>query len=120
METIMAFAVGGMVAGAVYLFLSRQILRVLFGVILLSNAVNVSILLVGRLTVGQPPLIAAGQDALGQGLSNPLPQALILTAIVIGFGLLSFALALAYRAYQELGTLDSSLMRTAEPKEDAL
>jgi multicomponent Na+:H+ antiporter subunit C len=117
METIMAFAVGGMVAGAVYLFLSRQLLRVLFGVILLSNAVNVAILLVGRLTPGQAPLIGKGQEVLGQGLANPLPQALILTAIVIGFGLLSFVLALVYRGYQELGTLDSSQMRTAEPED---
>ncbi|MFV3129315.1 Na+/H+ antiporter subunit C [Niveispirillum sp. KHB5.9] len=117
METIMALAVGGMVAGAVYLFLSRQFLRVLFGVVLLSNAVNVAILTVGRLTPGQPPLIAPGTEILAQGVSNPLPQALILTAIVIGFGLLSFALALGWRAYQELGTLDSGAMRAAEPED---
>lgn len=119
METIMALAVGGMVAGAVYLFLSRQMLRVLFGVILLSNAVNVAILTVGRLTPGQPPLIDGAAGVLERGVSNPLPQALILTAIVIGFGLLSFVLVLAWRAYQEMGTLDTSSMRVAEPEEGA-
>ncbi len=113
----MSLAVGGMVAGAVYLFLSRQFLRILFGVILLSNAVNVAILTVGRLTQGQPPLIASNAETMAQGVSNPLPQALILTAIVIGFGLLSFALALGWRAYQEMGTLDTSAMRVAEPED---
>lgn len=119
METIMAFVVGAMVAGAVYLFLSRQLLRILFGVILLSNAVNLAILLVGRLTVGGAPLIGVGEDVLSRDLSNPLPQALILTAIVIGFGLLAFALVLAYRGYQELGVLDTDAMRSAEPEDAA-
>lgn len=118
MEVVMALAVGGMIAGAVYLFLSRQFLRILFGVILLSNAVNVAIMTVGRLTQGLPPLIAQGSDVLAPGVSNPLPQALILTAIVIGFGLLSFALALGWRAWQEMGTLDTAAMRAAE-SEDA-
>jgi len=117
METIMALAVGVMVAGAVYLFLSRQYLRVMFGVILLSNAINVAILTIGRLTPGRPPLIDKGGEVLAQGVSNPLPQALILTAIVIGFGLLAFALALGWRAYQEMGTLDTTRMRAAEPED---
>lgn len=117
MNAIMALVVGGMVAAAVYLFLSRQYLRVLFGVILLSNAINVAILTIGRLTPARPPLIGQGEEVLAAGMSNPLPQALILTAIVIGFGLLSFALALGWRAYQEMGTLDSAAMRAAEPEE---
>lgn len=117
MEVIMSLTVGGMVAGAVYLFLSRQFLRVMFGVILLSNAVNLAIMTVGRLTRGRPPLIDKGGEVLAHGVSNPLPQALILTAIVIGFGLLSFALALGWRAWQEMATLDSSAMRAAEPEE---
>ncbi|MBP7335132.1 Na+/H+ antiporter subunit C [Niveispirillum sp.] len=117
MEVIMALTVGGMVAGSVYLFLSRQYLRVMFGVIVLSNAVNVAILTVGRLTSGRAPLISRGNEVMDQAAANPLPQALILTAIVIGFGLLAFALALGYRAYQEMGTLDTAAMRAAEPED---
>lgn len=115
MEVVMALVVGGMVACAVYLFLSRQYLRMMFGVILLSNAVNIAILTVGRLTQGKPPLIGQGEEVMATIVSNPLPQALILTAIVIGFGLLSFALALGWRAYQEMDTLDTNDMRAAEP-----
>lgn len=119
MEVIMALTVGGMIAGSVYLFLSRQYLRVMFGVIVLSNAINVAILTVGRLTPGHAPLIVPGAEVVAPGAANPLPQALILTAIVIGFGLLSFALALGWRAYQEMGTLGTEAMRVAEPEERA-
>jgi multicomponent Na+:H+ antiporter subunit C len=114
-ETIMAFAVGIMAAGSVYLMLSHNLVRVLFGLILLSNAANFVIFAAGGMTEGLPPLIGAGEKALSAPYSNPLPQALILTAIVISFGLLAFALVLVYRGYQELGTVDSDRMRFAEP-----
>lgn len=117
MEVIMALTVGGMVAGSVYLFLSRQYLRVMFGVIVLSNAINVAILTVGRLTSGHAPLIAPGMEVMEPAAANPLPQALILTAIVIGFGLLAFALVLGWRAYQEMDTLGTDAMRAAEPED---
>ena len=115
METIMAFTVGIMAAGSVYLMLSHNLVRVLFGLILLSNAANFVIFAAGGMTEGLPPLIGAGEKALTGAYSNPLPQALILTAIVISFGLLAFALVLVYRGYQELGTVDSDRMRLAEP-----
>lgn len=117
MEIVLAFTVGALVAGSVYLLLSRNLLRLLFGVILLSNAVNLAIFLVGGLTFGEPPLIAAGQKMLEGTYANPLPQALILTAIVIGFGLLAFSLVLVYRGHQEMGTLDGDALRVAEPPE---
>ena len=105
METILAVLVGILVAASVYLMLARNILRFLFGLILLSNAANLTIFIAGRLTRATPPLVVA----------NALPQALILTAIVIGFGLLAFALALVLKAYRTLGTLDTDAMREAEP-----
>jgi len=58
-----------------------------------------------------------GADAPIGIVANALPQALVLTAIVIGFGLFAFALVLAFRAYQTLGTLNTDEMRVAEPKE---
>jgi multicomponent Na+:H+ antiporter subunit C len=111
----MAFTIGVMAAGSVYLLLSHNLVRVLFGLILLSNAANFVIFAAGGMVEGLPPLIERGSTVLTEPYSNPLPQALILTAIVISFGLLAFALVLVYRGYQELGTVDSDRMRLAEP-----
>jgi multicomponent Na+:H+ antiporter subunit C len=116
MEPVIAVLVGVLVAAAVYLMLARNLLRFLFGLILISNAANLTIFASGRLTVGAPPLIPLGADAPVGVVANALPQALVLTAIVIGFGLFAFALVLAFRAYHTLGTLDTDEMRLAEPR----
>ena len=115
METILAVLVGILVAASVYLMLARNILRFLFGLILLSNAANLTIFIAGRLTRATPPLVPDGMTVPPEIVANALPQALILTAIVIGFGLLAFALALVLKAYRILGTLDTDAMREAEP-----
>ena len=117
METLLALAIGVLVAAAVYLMLARNVLRFIFGLILISNAANLTIFVSGRLTQGLPPLIAEGDYAPVAGAANALPQALVLTAIVIGFGLFAFALVLVFRAYTTLGTLNSDKMRVAEPRE---
>lgn len=115
MTLVIAILAGSFVAGAAYLMLSRNLVRYLFGLILLSNAANIAIFGAGGLTFGSPPLIPYGGIAPEGLVANALPQALILTAIVIGFGLLAFALALVHRAYGGLGTVDSDAMRIAEP-----
>ena len=115
METVLAIVTGALVAASVYLMLDRNVLRLLFGLILLGNAANLTIFVAGRLTRLDPPLIAEDLAAPAGLVANALPQALILTAIVIGFGLLAFALALIYRTYHAFGTLDSEAMRHAEP-----
>lgn len=117
MEILVAIMVGILVAAAVYLMLARNVLRFLFGMLLISNAANLAIFASGRLTPAAPPLIPEGADAPLSVVANSLPQALVLTAIVIGFGLFAFALTLVYRSYQTLGTLNSDEMRIAEPKE---
>jgi multicomponent Na+:H+ antiporter subunit C len=117
MEPMLSILIGIMVTGAVYLMLARNLMRFLFGLILLSNAANLAIFVSGRLTHGAPPLIPDGMDVPVAGVANALPQALVLTAIVIGFGLFAFALILAMRAYRTLGTLNTDDMRVAEPKE---
>ena len=99
--------------------MGRNLLRFLFGLILLSNAANLTIFVAGRLTPGAPPLVPDGLDAPVGDVANALPQALVLTAIVIGFGLFAFALILAVRAYRSLGTLNTDDMRVAEPKDQA-
>ena len=115
MTTVLALLVGILVAASVYLMLARNVLRFLFGLILLSNAVNLTILAAGRLESAAPPLVPKGYEQPVGAVANALPQALILTAIVIGFGLLAFALVLVYRGFYELGTLDTDAMREAEP-----
>lgn len=117
MEPTLAIVIGILVASAVYLMLGRNVLKFVFGLVLLSNAANLVIFASGRLTRAVPPLLPEGLEAPPETFANALPQALILTAIVIGFGLLAFALSLVFRAYQEFGTLDSSAMRYAEPVE---
>ncbi len=117
MEQLLSVLIGALVAMAVYLMLARNLLRFLFGLIVLSNAANLTIFVAGRLTPGAPPLVPDGADAPLGVVANALPQALVLTAIVIGFGLFAFALILAFRAYQSLGTLNTDDMRVAEPKE---
>lgn len=115
MEALLALTVGVLVATAVYLMLARNVLRFIFGLVLISNAANLVIFIAGRLTQGAPPLIPEGAEAPAADVANALPQALVLTAIVIGFGLFAFALVLMFRAYTTLGTLYSDEMRVAEP-----
>ncbi len=116
MEALLAIAIGVLVAASVYLMLARNLLRFIFGLVLISNAANLTIFVAGGLTEFTPPLIPEGADAPVELVANALPQALVLTAIVIGFGLFAFALVLVFRAYTSLGTLFSDEMRVAEPQ----
>ncbi|MEI2297613.1 Na+/H+ antiporter subunit C [Ensifer sp. MJa1] len=118
MEAWFSLLVGIFFTVAVYLLLSKSIIRVLLGVAILGNAVNLLIFTGGRLTRGVPPVIPAGEDALTGPAANALPQALILTAIVISFSFFAFLLVLAWRAYEELQTDNTDEMRVAEPKDD--
>ena len=120
MEVIFSLVVGIFFAAAVYLMLSKKVIRILLGIVLLGNAVNMLIFTTGRLTPAIPPIIPGGVDVLPAGTANPLPQALILTAIVISFSFFCFLLVLTYRAYQDLGTDDTGEMRVAEPLDDPL
>lgn len=116
MEVILALLAGILVAAGAYLMMSGKTVPYVFGLTLISNAANLIIFSTGRLTYAKPPLVGAGEKTI-TGAANALPQALILTAIVIGFGLLVFALTLAYRSYYVLGTTEMDEMRVAEPVE---
>ena len=87
MELPLALVVGAIVAGGLYLVMQRNLLRFVFGLILLSGGVNLLLFTAGRPTRGAPPLVPEGAYAPVGAVANALPQALILTAIVIGFGL---------------------------------
>lgn len=118
MITLLALLSGFLAACAVWLMLSGHLLRFLFGLLLLSNGVNLAIFAAGRLTEGTAPLLGPGGAHPGAEMANALPQALLLTAIVIGFGLFAFALALTIRAYRSFGHLEMDRMRLAEPEHD--
>lgn len=120
MEAVFALLVGAFFVSAIYLMLSRRTVRILLGIVILGNAVNLLIFTSGRLTIAAPPIIPASEPTVTQAVANPLPQALILTAIVISFSLFAFLLVLSYRAFQELGTDDVDEMRDAEPAERRL
>ena len=96
-----------LIAGCgVHMLLSRNAVRLVLGLSLLSTAVNLAIFLTGRPGTDQPPLIAPGQTALAADAAQSLPQALVLTAIVIGFALTAFLAALVLRARGVFGTVD--------------
>ena len=105
MELLVASAVGVMTAVGVYLILCRRTFPVVIGLSFLSYAVNVFLFAMGRLTINQPPIIAAGAS----GYTDPLPQALVLTAIVITFGMTALIVVLSLRGFLESGSDEVNL-----------
>ncbi len=106
MEVLLALAAGVLYAAGVYLLLRRKFAQIIVGLGLLSNGTNLLIFTAGGLTRGGPPVVPAGSPELVAPYADPVPQALVLTAIVIGFGLLAFTLVLAHRVHETLGTDD--------------
>ncbi len=115
MEFALAILIGVFITTAVFLLLSRSVIRMLLGLALLGNGVNLLIFTAGRLIREVPPIVPEGLKVPAQAIANPLPQALILTAIVIGFAMFTFLLVLAFRAYQSLDADNTDTMRIAEP-----
>lgn len=113
MEILMSIVAGLLFAAAIYLILSKSLLRIIIGTGLLSHGAHLLILTMGGLDGEAPPVLADGVTKF----ADPLPQALILTAIVISFGVTAFFLVLAYRAYQELETDDIQLMKGSDADE---
>lgn len=111
MESLMAYVVGILFAAAIYMMLRRSIVKLVIGLMLLSNAANLLIFVVSGMTRAAPPLIAVGADGPAGAIADPLPQALILTAIVIAFGVLAFAVVLIRRAYEVVGNDDLDQMK---------
>ena len=116
MELLMASAIGVLTAGGIYLVLRLRSFPVILGVSLLSYAVNLFLFSSGRLVVNMPPILT--DDAVGY--TDPLPQALVLTAIVISFGMSAVVVMLALGAYlssrtDEIDIDDPDPVPEAEP-----
>jgi multicomponent K+:H+ antiporter subunit C len=99
MEAALATAIGILTACGVFLMLRARTFPVVLGLTLLSYAVNLFLFASGRLMLDAPPLVRDGAH-----YTDPLPQALVLTAIVIGFGMTAYIVVLALRALAESGT----------------
>ena len=118
MEIILAVIIGLLYASGIYLMLRRSLIKLVIGIVLLGNGVNLLIFLLGGLVKERPPIIGPTAKLIGSIYADPIPQALILTAIVISFGLQSFAIVLIKRAYIVVGTDDLDQMHTTEEEDD--
>jgi multicomponent Na+:H+ antiporter subunit C len=106
MTVLLAIVAGFLFAVAIYLLLRRSVLRLALGLSLLANAANLVIFLAAGITRGEPPLVEEGAVSAPPGAADPIPQAMVLTAIVISFAVLAFTLTLMHRVYQEGGSDD--------------
>ncbi|WP_173916070.1 Na(+)/H(+) antiporter subunit C [Halobacillus sp. Marseille-Q1614] len=107
MEITMAILAGILFAAGVYNLLQKQLLRIIIGTVLISHGAHLFILTMGELKRGAPPILTEGIEQY----TDPLPQALILTSIVISFGVTSLLLVLAYRASKLNGTDNMEQLR---------
>ncbi len=114
MELLVASSIGLLTAGGVYLILRLRTFPVIVGLSLLSYAVNLFIFASGRLAIGLPPI----WSKTAEGYSDPLVQALVLTAIVISFGMTAVIVMLGLGAYLEAGD-DRIDMEPSDPEEDS-
>lgn len=115
MNLFLVVIISLLVSAGVYLTLSRDLLRIILGLTILGTAANLVVFYAGNPVSAWSAIISQGMESLPAGAANPLPQALVLTAIVIGFALLSFALVLMVSISKKTGTRDVDAMQSAEP-----
>jgi multicomponent K+:H+ antiporter subunit C len=115
-EALVASAIAFLTAAGIYLILRSHSFPVIVGMTFLSYAVNVFLFAMGRLVIDRPPIVTPGAATY----TDPLPQALVLTAIVISFGMTALIVVLALRSFLETGSdrVDEGVPRVPEPAED--
>ncbi|MFP5519733.1 MAG: sodium:proton antiporter [Bdellovibrionia bacterium] len=106
MTLLMSLLIGALFGVGFFLMLRRTLFKVAMGIALIGHAVNLFILTVGGLTEGKSAIMGASETTLSAINADPLPQALILTAIVIGFGMQAFLVVLIRNANKYAGTTD--------------
>jgi multicomponent Na+:H+ antiporter subunit C len=114
MESVLAIVVGCLYAAGIYMMLRRSLFKLILGLVLLSHGANLLIFTVGGLSRGRPPVAAPGTLVPADASADPLPQALILTAIVIGFAVTAFSLVLFHRGYQTFGSDDPDDLKVSD------
>ena len=120
MEVVLAVVIGALYAAGLYMMMRRSFVKLVIGLALLGYASSLLIFTVNGVTRGQPPLVAEGMTQPAEPFADPLPQALILTAIVIGFGVQAFALVLFKRTYQSANTDDLDGIKSTEQSGKAI
>ena len=113
MEIVLALLVGVLYTAGVYMLLRRSILKFIIGIILLSNATNLLVFLSAGIVPGEPAFVSPDGGLMGR-FADPLPQALVLTAVVIGLGVVVYLLAIKYRLFKETGTDDLDQLKPTE------
>ena len=106
MELLLVILVGAFYSSGIYMMLRRSMVKLLLGLLLLGNGANILIFIMEGLTKGKAPIIDAEQKTFLSIYADPVPQALILTAIVISFALTAFAIVLLKRVYATTGSDD--------------
>lgn len=114
MELLLSLLTGILYAAGIYMLLRRSMVKLIIGFALLSNAANLLIFTAGRPVRGEPPIVPPGGTELAAPYADPVPQALILTAIVIGFGVQVFSLVLLRRSYETVGNDDIDTLRDTD------
>jgi multicomponent Na+:H+ antiporter subunit C len=114
MATLLAIVVGCLYTAGIYMILRRSLFKLILGLVLLSHGANLLIFTVGGLTRGRPPVVPPGAAAPTIPSADPMPQALILTAIVISFAVLAFTLALFHRGHQTFGSDDPDELKASD------
>ena len=105
MEVLLAILVGVLYTTGVYMILRRSILKFIIGIMFIGNATNLIVFLASGIVAGEPAFVEGiGQNA--SEMADPLPQAFVLTSIVISFGIVVFALALKLKFFELTGTDD--------------
>ena len=113
MHALLAVIVAALYTGGLYLMLRRSLVKVVIGLALLAHGANLLIFTAAGVTRGRAPLVPLS-GVIEQPFADPVPQALILTAIVIGFGVLAFTLVLFRLAWQHTGSDDVEAVEAAE------
>ncbi|MEM8738766.1 MAG: NADH-quinone oxidoreductase subunit K [Planctomycetota bacterium] len=114
MLVVLAITVGVLFTCGLYLMMRRSLLKLVLGLILLSHAANLAVFVSAGLTRSPAPLTDVGASSPQAGAADPLPQALVLTAIVIGFAVVSFAAVLVRRMCESMAGDDPDLMRSTD------
>ena len=105
MELVLAVVAGSLYACGLYLMLRRRLAQLIIGFSLLANGSNILIFAAAGVTRGEPPIVE-NDAAVAASFADSVPQSLILTSIVIGFGVLAFTLVLAHRVHESAGSDD--------------
>ena len=111
---LLSIVAGGLFAAGLYMMLRRSMVKLIFGLVLLGHAANLLIFTVGGLVRARPPLIPKGELMPGAEFADPVPQALILTAIVISFAVIAFAAVLVQRVYRTVGSGDVDELKATD------